>query len=156
MCRLPHSIRHSALPWTPNTPSLADSDWFGGQLLHVWRGSRIAAIGSRATNFQEHDMSEDKPELSGPDFTQGVDVATIPDSDMLTDCWSATRFVVRGTTPASPSTPAKLNAHPRCVRYRCGVLSTCAMQRASLPPSNKRPVSFTCMKSWSPRLAATR
>jgi NADPH-dependent 2,4-dienoyl-CoA reductase/sulfur reductase-like enzyme/nitrite reductase/ring-hydroxylating ferredoxin subunit len=28
-------------------------------------------------------MSEDKPELSGPDFTEGVDVATIPDSDML-------------------------------------------------------------------------
>ncbi len=28
-------------------------------------------------------MSEEKPELTGPDFTQGVDVATIPDSDML-------------------------------------------------------------------------
>ena len=28
-------------------------------------------------------MSEDKPKLSGPDLAQGVDVATIPDSDML-------------------------------------------------------------------------
>lgn len=28
-------------------------------------------------------MSEDKPKLSGPDFTQGVDTATVPDSGML-------------------------------------------------------------------------
>ena len=28
-------------------------------------------------------MSEDKPELSGPDFAQGVDAASIPDSDSL-------------------------------------------------------------------------
>ena len=28
-------------------------------------------------------MSEAKPELSGPDFAQGVDAASIPDSDML-------------------------------------------------------------------------
>lgn len=28
-------------------------------------------------------MSEDDPKLSGPDFAEGVDVATIPDSDML-------------------------------------------------------------------------
>ncbi len=28
-------------------------------------------------------MSEDKPELSGPDFSQGVDIATIPDNGML-------------------------------------------------------------------------
>lgn len=28
-------------------------------------------------------MSEDKPKLTGPDFAQGVDVATIPDSGML-------------------------------------------------------------------------
>ena len=28
-------------------------------------------------------MSEDKPKLSGPDFAQGVDIATIPDGDML-------------------------------------------------------------------------
>ncbi|MEO8802266.1 MAG: FAD-dependent oxidoreductase [Rudaea sp.] len=28
-------------------------------------------------------MSQDKPELSGPDFTQGVDTATVPDGGML-------------------------------------------------------------------------
>lgn len=43
-------------------------------------------------------MGEDNPQLSGPDFTQGVDVATIPESGMLLGqvCGEAVLLVRRG------------------------------------------------------------